>query len=123
MKEQGIQQDIRSTVTELGAFLADRKARDILAFDVRGLTSMTDYFLICTVNSTVHGRAVVRDVYQFMRERGMRPLSRESGFDSPWVLLDYNFFIVHVFLEEAREYYQLEKLWSDAATVYQGGEK
>lgn len=111
------QEEIQRTVVEVAGFLNERKARDVLVLDLQELTTLTDYFVICTVNSTVHGRALVRDLERFLRDRDLRPFSRESGFDSPWVLLDYNYFIVHLFLEEARSYYQLEKLWSDAEVL------
>jgi ribosome-associated protein len=110
--------DCRNLVMRTADFLRDRKARDVLVLDLTGVTTLTDFFVICTVNSKVHGRSVVRDVEDFMREQGKRPLTRHSGVDSPWILLDYNDFIVHVFLEEGRSYYRLEKLWSDARVIY-----
>jgi ribosome-associated protein len=112
------QDELQRTVMEVGAFLSDRKARDVLVLDLQELTTLTDYFVICTVSSMVHGRALVRDLDRFLRGRSLRPFSRETGFTSPWVLLDYNYFIVHLFLEDARSYYQLEKLWSDAEVLY-----
>ncbi|MFW6180952.1 MAG: ribosome silencing factor [Spirochaetota bacterium] len=113
------QDELQRTVLEVGAFLSERKARQVLVLDLQELTTLTDYFVICTVRSMVHGRALVRDLDRFLRERRLRPFSRETGFASPWVLLDYNYFIVHLFLEDARSYYQLEKLWSDAEVLYE----
>jgi ribosome-associated protein len=110
--------DYTALVLETAEFLHDRKARDVLVLDLESLTTLTDFFIICTVNSTVHGRAVVRDLDEFMEEHGLRPLTRHSGIDSPWILLDYNDFIVHLFLEEGRNYYRIEKLWSDAQVLY-----
>ena len=80
--------------------------------------SITDYFIICTVNSTVQTRALVRYIEEYMKDLDIKPLSKKSITDSPWVLLDYNDFIIHIFLQEGRDYYRLEKLWSDAKIVY-----
>jgi ribosome-associated protein len=114
----GNQNDLQRTVVEAAGFLHERKARDVLVMDLQELTTITDFFIICTVNSSVHGRSFIRDLDCFLRDRNLRSLTRESGFNSSWVLLDYNYFIVHLFLEEARSYYQLEKLWSDAEILY-----
>jgi len=124
MKETPVRTDenIRTwshqTVLEIADFLKDSKARDIVVLDMRGLTGISDYFVICTVNSTVQSKAIVRDLDGFMDVRDLKPISGRVSTDSPWVLLDYNYFIIHIFLEEGRRYYQLEKLWSDAKVVY-----
>jgi len=92
--------------------------------DLQGQTSITDYFLICTVTSFVQTKALVRSVGEFMRGYGMRPITSNVNTNSPWVLLDYNYFIIHIFHTEARDFYGLEKLWSDAEVVFdeRGGE-
>ncbi len=115
--------ELTARVKEIAEFLRDRKARDILALDLDGLTGITDFFIICTVTSSVQTKALVRDLEDFMKKYDIKALSRDTGFDSPWVLLDYNFFIIHIFLQEGRDYYRLEKLWSDAGIVcsYKGG--
>jgi len=111
-------QDINKIVLKAAEFLGDKKARDIVVLDLRDKTSITDYFVICTANSTVQTKSLVHSLRDFMNRFNMKPLSKNSGFDSPWVLLDYNYFVVHIFLQEGRNYYQLEKLWSDARVVY-----
>ncbi len=108
----------RQTVLEIADFLKDSKARDIVVLDMRELTGISDYFIICTVNSQVQSKAIVRDLDAFMDTRDLKPISGRVSTESPWVLLDYNYFIIHIFLEEGRRYYQLEKLWSDAKVVY-----
>jgi ribosome-associated protein len=124
MKEMTVPQkndarlELNRRVVEIAEYLRDRKARDILVLDLDGLTSIADYFVICTVTSTVQTKALVRDLELFMKDYDLRPLSRASTVDSPWVLLDYNFFIIHIFLKEGRDYYRLERLWSDARVVY-----
>jgi len=103
---------------QLAELLGDKKARDILVIDLQELTSITDYFVIATANSSVQIKALVRFIEEFMDSFGIKPFSRDDSFESPWVLIDYNHFVVHLFLQEGRDYYQLEKLWSDAPVLY-----
>ncbi len=122
MKEIPVQmQTSHQTVLEIADLLENAKARDIVVLDMRKLTGISDYFVICTVNSTVQSKAIVRDLDAFMHAHDLKPISGRVSADSPWVLLDYNYFIIHIFLEEGRRYYQLEKLWSDAKVVYTKG--
>ncbi|MGQ9615029.1 MAG: ribosome silencing factor [Spirochaetota bacterium] len=111
-------------VLAIAELLRSKKARDIIVLDLEGMTSITDYFVICTVNSIVHSKALVRSLFEYMEQYDLHPLSKDPSCNSPWVLIDYNYFIIHIFLKEGREYYQLEKLWSDAPVVYfhEGGE-
>jgi ribosome-associated protein len=110
--------DIKSIVLETAELLRDRRAKDILVLDMQGYTVITDYFIICTVTSSVQIKALIRYIEEFMDERNLEPLTKKVNSDNPWVLLDYNYFIIHIFLQEGREYYQLEKLWSDAEVLY-----
>jgi ribosome-associated protein len=116
-KEKESREKLAERVKEIAEFLRDRKARDILVLDLEGMTTITDYFIICTVTSSVQTKALIRDLVSFMKEYDVKPLSRDTSVDSPWVLLDYNFFIIHLFLQEGRDYYRLEKLWSDAEVI------
>ncbi len=122
-KEKGSREELAERVKEIAEFLRDRKARDILVLDLEGMTSIADYFIICTVTSSVQTKALIRDLESFMKEYDVKSLSRNTSVDSPWVLLDYNFFIIHLFLQEGRDYYRLEKLWSDAEVIcsFKGG--
>jgi ribosome-associated protein len=122
-KEKESREELAERVKELAEFLRDRKARDILVLDLEGMTTITDYFIICTVTSSVQTKALIRDLESFMKEYDVKPLSRDTSVDSPWVLLDYNFFIIHLFLQEGRDYYRLDKLWSDAEVIcsFEGG--
>lgn len=122
-KEKGSREELAERVKEIAEFLRDRKARDILVLALEGMTSIADYFIICTVTSSVQTKALIRDLESFMKEYDVKSLSRNTSVDSPWVLLDYNFFIIHLFLQEGRDYYRLEKLWSDAEVIcsFKGG--
>jgi ribosome-associated protein len=110
--------DTHRIVIGLAELLRDKKARDILVLDLADLTSITDYFVIATVNSSTQSKALVRFIEEYLDRYEITPLTRNDEYDSPWVLLDYNFFIIHLFLREGREYYKLEKLWSDAQVVF-----
>ena len=99
-------------------YAEDKKAEDITILDVRGISPITDYFVICTASSAPHLRAILREVDdQMIVEHGMHPRWRDSNYDSQWLVLDYSDVMVHVFQKEKREFYALEELWSDAKKV------
>ena len=96
--------------------LADnKKAEDIVILDVRRLSSVTDYFVVCTGTSEPHLRAVVDEIIERLRaERGLRPRAIDGTLQTAWVVLDYFDVIVHVMRGDLRERYDLEALWGDA---------
>ena len=96
---------------------ADKLAADILLLDVRSLTTIADYFVICSGNSERQAQAIARDVLDKAAADGIKPLHDEGLTDSRWVLLDYGSVIVHVFTPAERDYYRLERLWSRAVPV------
>ncbi|MBN2325184.1 MAG: ribosome silencing factor [Spirochaetes bacterium] len=110
--------EMNRVALDTAGLLCDNRARDIVVLDLGGLTSITDYFIICTVTSFVQTKALVRSIEEYMDGHGMKPISSNVDTNSPWVLLDYNYLIIHIFLPEARDFYGLEKLWSDAAVVF-----
>lgn len=87
------------------------KAERIETLDVSKKTSIADYFVVCSGNSDTHVNAIVDRVEEKLRERGTKPLRREKT-SSGWVLLDFGDVIFHVMLEEKRQFYDLEALWS-----------
>lgn len=96
------------------AALADRKARDVVAIDVRPLTSITDFMLVAGGTSDRHVRSLAETVIEAARGLGVRPLGVEGLPTAEWVLVDLGDVVVHVMQPEAREFYQLEKLWHPA---------
>jgi ribosome-associated protein len=95
----------------------DRKGQDVLLLDLRGLTSATDWFLLATGESDVQVRSIAERIEARLREEhDVRPWHVEGLQTARWVLLDYVDFVVHVFHREARDYYQLDRLWGDAPT-------
>jgi ribosome-associated protein len=93
---------------------ADKQAVDVTILDVSGLIVITDYFVICSGTSDRQVKTLVEEVEKAVRALGERPVRREGEGDARWVLLDYVDVVVHVFAQEEREYYDLERLWSDA---------
>jgi len=92
----------------------DKKALDPLALDLRGLSSVAEYFVIVTGTSDRHVQAVAENVVEAFKSIGERTLGVEGLNEGKWVLLDYGEIVVHVFLEPVREYYDIERLWIDA---------
>ena len=97
---------------------SEQQAADILLLDMRDLCDFTDYFIILTGESRRQMQALLEDVDRALEEVGRRVHHREGSADGGWVLLDFGDLIVHVFGPEEREFYQLERLWSQAPVVF-----
>jgi len=95
------------------AVLLDKKAIDVRLLDVAEKTVLADYFLIATVRSQPHMRAVLPAIEDALEELGEIPAHTPGPKTAGWRILDYHFMVVHLFLEEEREYYHLERLWED----------
>jgi len=95
----------------------DRKALDLVALDVSELTSYADTFIIATATSDRHARAIADAIREAESASGSKPLGVEGYDEARWVLIDLGDVIVHVFLAEVREAYDLERLWNDAQPI------
>ena len=93
---------------------AAKQAEHIAILDVHGLIVITDYFVICSGATERQVRTIVDEIERALRELGRKPVRREGESERRWVLLDYVDLVVHVFTEQEREYYDLERLWGDA---------
>lgn len=103
---------------QLCAEAADnKKAFDIIILDLRGLTYITDYFVICSGSNTTQVSAISDWIGQTLAKTGVHPSHIEGQAESSWLLMDYGDVVVHIFDEQTRAYYALEKLWGDAAKV------
>ncbi len=94
-----------------------RKAVDVGLLDLKGHCSFTDYFLICSGTSSRHSQAICDAVVEQLRREGARPTHIEGYAQAEWILLDYLNFVVHIFSERARRFYNLERLWNVAQRV------
>lgn len=95
----------------------DKRAGDLVVLDVQRVSSVTDYFLICSGKSTTHLETITDAIRAELRGEGVNVLHAEGVAESGWVLLDYGDVLMHVFLEDTRLYYALERLWGDAPTL------
>ncbi|HPC36998.1 MAG TPA: ribosome silencing factor [Candidatus Marinimicrobia bacterium] len=100
---------------QIAGIAIDKKARDVIILDLRPLTSITDYFVICTGEVDQHVKAIVDEIDNRLRP-AEKPWHIEGYQHLSWVLMDYVNVVVHVFNPETREYYNLERLWGDATT-------
>lgn len=104
-------------VREAVAAAEDRKAVDLRVLHVEQVSDFTDFFLICSGTSERQVQAIADAVQEKLREERVRPLHVEGYNRGQWVLLDYGDFVVHIFQEEPRRFYSLERLWGDAPDV------
>jgi len=96
---------------------SSKQGRDVVILDVRDLIVITDYFVIATGSSDRQVRTIAEEIERALRERGLKPVRREGERGGHWVLLDFVDFVAHVFQDDDRSYYDLERLWADAPRV------
>ena len=95
----------------------DKKGYDVKILDLSKVASFADYFVLCTADSDTQVKAISDEVERKLREEGVNSWHREGYESLSWVLLDYVDVVVHIFKKDARQYYNLEKLWGDAPVV------
>jgi ribosome-associated protein len=110
----------RKTQSWIQDALDDAKARDITVLDVRKISDFTDYMVIATGTSNRHVQSTADKVVDALRARGVRAVGVEGGKTGDWVLIDFGDVVAHVMREEIRDFYNLEKLWSDAKRIEAG---
>ena len=96
---------------------SDKKASDIILLDIREVTTIADYFVICSGNNPRQIQAIADTIDEELGKQGARLFHREGSAESGWMLLDFGDVIVHIFGTKEREYYRLERLWNEAKTV------
>lgn len=109
--------DNKALSLEIYKALDDIKGHDIKILDVRELTSISDYFVIATGTSSKHTSSLAESVEDTLSELGFEPSHKEGHRQGEWVLMDYLDVIVHVFTEDARAFYNLEKMWQEAKVI------
>ncbi|MDD3717203.1 MAG: ribosome silencing factor [Actinomycetota bacterium] len=109
--------DSRETAIEAARAASDKKAHDILVMDMRDVLIITDYFIICSGKTDRQVRSIQEGVEERLAAMGVKPVRREGVQHRRWILLDYVDIVVHVFRQEEREYYEIERLWKDAPNI------
>ena len=116
--DPGKEVEISELLAKRSAELAvEKKCEDIKVLDLRGLTSVTDFFVIATADSDRKAKAAAEHVIDELKEDGERPLHIEGMDSMHWILLDYVNVVVHIFMPDERRFYDLESLWSDAPVI------
>lgn len=107
--------DSEQLIDVISDALLDKLAKDITILNVQELTTLTDYFIVCHAQSDVQIKAIARNVLDETEEKLDETVWNKEGMESlRWVILDYVNVVVHIFLEEKREFYGIERMWSDA---------
>ena len=99
------------------AALDSKKGRDIKVLETAHLTTLADYFVLCTATSTTQVKALADTCEKMLKDLGEHPHHVEGHREGGWILLDFSSVVVHVFMEESRKFYDLERLWADATPV------
>jgi ribosome-associated protein len=95
----------------------EKKAQGVVVLRLSAITEFTDYFVICAGNSTRQTQAIADAVVEELKRIKTRPLHTEGYNNAEWILIDYGAFVVHIFTEESRSFYDLERLWRDAEKI------
>lgn len=98
----------------VAAAASDKKAIDIMIINISKLLVVTDYFVICSGQTNRHVRTIAEAIEEKLKELKVRKVGIADDKQGNWILLDYGSVIIHVFIQEQRDYYQLERLWADA---------
>lgn len=111
----GLSTDEKAALTSRVA--VDKKATDVVVLDMREVSSITDYFLICGGGSVRQVQAIADAIEEELTQAGSASLGTEGYREGHWILMDYGDLIVHIFSQDTREYYDLERLWANAPKV------
>ena len=114
--ELRIRNEEREQVMKLLGILDDKKALDIIAIDVADKTIIADWFVICSGASVIQVKAICDEVLEKYEEIGLRLKRKEGYTEGRWIVLDFGYVLLHIFYPEEREYYNIERLWTDGAT-------
>ncbi|MCB1110558.1 MAG: ribosome silencing factor [Chlamydiia bacterium] len=109
--------DPSNVVQEIAQTIYDKKGTNIIAIDVRGISSITDYVIIADGNVDRHVIALSNEVQNWMRNIGEKPVHIEGQQAGDWVVIDYFQIVIHLLLPEMRQKYQLERLWPDGKVI------
>ena len=98
-------------------FADSKKARNIKVLELKGLTTLADYFVICEGGSSIQVKAIADEVEEKLAEIGVEPYGKEGFTMADWILMDYSDVVLHVFTPDSREFFNIEHLWADAKDI------
>jgi ribosome-associated protein len=107
---------IRDTIK----IMENKKAKDIVLLKLKKISTITDYFIICSGESSLHMRSIAQELEEKLNKRGVTLLNPKDFMNNRWILLDFGSIVVHIFSQAGREFYQLERLWADAGKTVIG---
>lgn len=102
---------------KIGKLIDSKKGEDVSVLKVAGITSITDYYVISTAKNTIHAKSLCDEIEEKLKADGITPKNIEGYQSAMWILMDYENVIVHIFYEETRKFYDLERLWMDAERI------
>lgn len=106
--------EVKQIVDKVSEIMSNKKAIDIEVIDIKGITIIADYFIICSGTSSTHVKGIADEIeFKLSDENNIHAKHIEGYESASWILMDYGDFIVHVFHENEREFYSLERLWKD----------
>ena len=114
--ELRIRAEERANVMKLLEVLDNKKALDIIAIDVADKTIVADWFVICSGSSVIQTKAICDEVLEKYEEAGLTLRRKEGYTEGRWIVLDFGYVLLHIFYPEEREYYNIERLWTDGAS-------
>lgn len=106
--------ETKEIAQKIAAAANEKKAKDILLLNMEGLSPVTDFYVVCSAGNSTLVKAIADNIEDKLAEAGVHLTHKEGYADARWVLLDYGDVVAHVFLEEERDFYNLEQLWADA---------
>ena len=101
----------------IGELIDSKKGEDVSVLKVAGITSITDYYVIATAKNTMHAKSLCDEIEEKLKKDGVTVKNIEGYQSAMWILMDYDNVIVHIFYEETRKFYDLERLWMDAERI------
>lgn len=109
----------KNMVEKIVVAAEDKKARDVRVLDVEGISMVTDNFVVCSANSNTQVKAIADHIEKELEQEGIKMIHQEGYREGRWILMDFGACVVHVFVEEEREFYGLERLWGNERPAYE----
>ena len=108
---------INKNINRINELIINKKGYDIVNLDIREISNVADFFIICSAASDIQVKAIADEIINKLSIEGIKCFHKEGFKSKQWILLDYSDIVVHIFRYDAREFYNLEKLWGDAKII------